>query len=173
MELRNSLNLARRQQNIPQLLHILRIHSFRNIAGIMNPELFTKCYIGTKKLINEFKNELNLAYRLIKETEQIQLPKKVKLVKKMYLWILIIKIEFFSEVRHSYGRTALCLSGGAILGLYHFGVIKALYEQDLLPRIVTGSSAGSLVAALICSKPYEELPNVNINKFNTNNISRF
>lgn len=56
------------------------------------------------------------------------------------------------------GRTALLLSGGASLGKYHFGVIKALYEQDLLPRVIAGSSAGSLTAAIFCSYAYSELP---------------
>ena len=44
------------------------------------------------------------------------------------------KLEFFSEAKHAYGRTALLLSGGASLGFYHIGVIKALFEQNLLPR---------------------------------------
>ena len=39
------------------------------------------------------------------------------------------------------------LSGGALLGLYHFGVIKTLFEQDLLPRTISGSSMGSIMAA--------------------------
>lgn len=43
------------------------------------------------------------------------------------------------------------LSGGATFGKYHFGVIKALHEQDLLPKIICGSSAGAISAsALAC-----------------------
>lgn len=62
------------------------------------------------------------------------------------------KIQFFTETRHSYGHTALMLSGGATFGKFHFGVIQALYEQDLIPRIICGSSVGSLVcAAIACS----------------------
>ncbi len=34
---------------------------------------------------------------------------------------------------------------------------QALYEQDLLPRIISGSSVGSLVGALICVTPEDEL----------------
>jgi len=49
------------------------------------------------------------------------------------------------------------LSGGASMAVYHLGVIKALYEQDLLPRIISGSSAGSIVAAIICTRPYEQI----------------
>jgi Predicted esterase of the alpha-beta hydrolase superfamily len=43
------------------------------------------------------------------------------------------------------------LSGGAVLGYFHVGVLKALFEQGLLPSIISGSSAGSLVAAIVCS----------------------
>jgi len=35
-----------------------------------------------------------------------------------------VKLAFFNEMRHSYGRSALMLSGGAVLGLYHVGVVK-------------------------------------------------
>jgi TAG lipase/steryl ester hydrolase/phospholipase A2/LPA acyltransferase len=58
-------------------------------------------------------------------------------------------LEFFAETRHALGRTALLLSGGARLGTYHLGVIKCLREQALLPRIIAGSSAGSIFAALL------------------------
>ena len=35
--------------------------------------------------------------------------------------------------------------------------MKALYEQDLFPRIITGSSCGSIIAAIITSFKYSEL----------------
>ena len=38
------------------------------------------------------------------------------------------------------------------MGLYHYGAIKALYEENLLPRIIAGSSAGSLIACHIASR---------------------
>ena len=60
-----------------------------------------------------------------------------------------MKLTFFNETRHSYGRSALLLSGGAYLGYYHMGVAKSLYEQGMLPRVISGASAGSLMAAVI------------------------
>jgi len=68
-----------------------------------------------------------------------------------------VKLRFFAETRHSYGHTALMLSGGASFGKFHCGLIRALYEQDLMPRIIAGSSAGSMIAAAICCKPYDRL----------------
>jgi hypothetical protein len=59
------------------------------------------------------------------------------------------KLAFFTETRHAFGRSALLLSGGATLGLVHVGVIKALMSQQLLPRVISGSSAGSIVAAML------------------------
>ena len=45
-------------------------------------------------------------------------------------------------------RVGLALGGGAARGFAHIGVIQALEEAGLVPDLVTGTSAGSLVAAL-------------------------
>ena len=45
-------------------------------------------------------------------------------------------------------RIGLALGGGAARGFAHIGVIKALEAQGIHPDIVTGTSAGSVVAAL-------------------------
>ena len=50
------------------------------------------------------------------------------------------------------------LSGGAGLGKFHYGVIKALWEQDLLPRVICGTSIGSAIGASICVFKRDELP---------------
>jgi predicted acylesterase/phospholipase RssA len=57
----------------------------------------------------------------------------------------------------NYGRTALCLSGGATFAYYHFGVVKALLDTDLLPDVITGTSGGALVAALVATRTNDEL----------------
>ncbi len=48
-------------------------------------------------------------------------------------------------------RVGLALGGGAARGFAHIGVIQALEENGLLPDLVVGTSAGSLVAALWAS----------------------
>jgi NTE family protein len=45
-------------------------------------------------------------------------------------------------------KIGLALGGGAARGFAHIGVIKALESQGIVPEIVVGSSAGSLVGAL-------------------------
>lgn len=67
------------------------------------------------------------------------------------------KRDLFRRLYANYGRTALCLSGGATFAYYHFGVVKALLEEDLLPNIITGTSGGALVAALVATRTNEEL----------------
>ena len=66
-------------------------------------------------------------------------------------------LRLISEAHRSLGRTALCLSGGGALAMYHFGVIKVLLEEGLLPQVVSGTSGGSIVAAFISMFPEEEL----------------
>lgn len=67
------------------------------------------------------------------------------------------KRELFKSLHANYGRTALCLSGGATFAYYHLGVVKALLEEDLLPDVITGTSGGALVAGLVATRTNEEL----------------
>lgn len=48
-------------------------------------------------------------------------------------------------------KVALVLGGGAARGFAHIGVIKALEAQGIVPDMVVGTSAGSVVAALYAS----------------------
>lgn len=64
-------------------------------------------------------------------------------------------IEFLKGGRAAYGRSALCLSGGAAMGSYHFGHLQGLVETDCLPQIISGTSAGSAVGALVCTRTNE------------------
>lgn len=44
-----------------------------------------------------------------------------------------------------------------MMGNYHFGHIKALMEMDALPQILSGTSAGSAIAAFLCTRNDEEV----------------
>ena len=48
----------------------------------------------------------------------------------------------------------LALSGGAVRGLAHIGVIKALHEFGIKPAVVAGTSVGSIIGAAL-SAGYE------------------
>ncbi|MDO8383853.1 MAG: patatin-like phospholipase family protein [Microbacterium sp.] len=47
----------------------------------------------------------------------------------------------------SHRMLGLALGGGGALGAAHVGVLRALHEAGLAPRVVVGTSAGSLVGA--------------------------
>lgn len=80
--------------------------------------------------------------RLLVDTTQLPLEEKQTL---------------FKHLHANYGRTSLCLSGGGTFAYYHFGVAKALLEADLLPEVITGTSGGALVAAMVATRTNEEL----------------
>jgi predicted acylesterase/phospholipase RssA len=48
-------------------------------------------------------------------------------------------------------QVGLALSGGAVRGLAHIGVIKALDEVGIKPAVVTGTSVGSIIGAAIAA----------------------
>eukprot|EP00286_Rhodomonas_abbreviata_P017672 CAMPEP_0181319332 /NCGR_PEP_ID=MMETSP1101-20121128/17510_1 /TAXON_ID=46948 /ORGANISM="Rhodomonas abbreviata, Strain Caron Lab Isolate" /LENGTH=611 /DNA_ID=CAMNT_0023426915 /DNA_START=49 /DNA_END=1880 /DNA_ORIENTATION=+ len=122
----------------------LRAGMVRGLGGVGNPVLHTHAYVGTKRLIEEHTRQIIRLLQVLHDAPEDQLP-------------LERKLAFFAESRHALGKTALLLSGGASLGMYHFGVLKALHEHDLLPRVISGSSAGSIVAALVGVRTAAEL----------------
>ncbi|KAL1521049.1 hypothetical protein AB1Y20_022604 [Prymnesium parvum] len=67
------------------------------------------------------------------------------------------KLRFFSSAQLALGHTALCLSGGGSLAMYHMGVVRALLEQGLLPKVISGTSGGSIVAGFLTMRTDEEL----------------
>ncbi|KAK4042532.1 acyl transferase/acyl hydrolase/lysophospholipase [Parachaetomium inaequale] len=67
------------------------------------------------------------------------------------------KLDFIHDTRQGFGRSALVLQGGAIFGLCHLGVVKALLLQGLLPRIIVGTATGAMMAALVAVHPEEDL----------------
>lgn len=66
-------------------------------------------------------------------------------------------LESLVSLRRAYGRSALLLSGGATLGLKHLGVVKALHDNHALPRIISGTSVGSMIAAVTCCHTDQDL----------------
>lgn len=46
------------------------------------------------------------------------------------------------------GRLGVAFGGGGMRGMAHFGVLRTLYREGIVPYAVSGTSAGSMVAAL-------------------------
>lgn len=62
-------------------------------------------------------------------------------------------------------RSAFVLSGGVSLDALQVGMLRALYERDIIPDFFVGASAGALNAAFVTSRPQtvdtiDELANV-------------
>ncbi|CAF9903830.1 MAG: hypothetical protein GOMPHAMPRED_000568 [Gomphillus americanus] len=113
-----------------------------NFAGTENPRIYSETYYGTKNLIQEYIDELEESLKFLLKSSLLDVDEKYRLAKHMHT---------------NLGRTALCLSGGAAFAYYHFGVVKALLDSDLLPDIITGTSGGALVASLVGTRTNEEL----------------
>lgn len=70
------------------------------------------------------------------------------------------KLDFVHDTRQAFGRSALVFQGGAIFGLCHLGVAKALFLRGLLPRMIVGTGTGALMASLIATHAEEDLGKV-------------
>ena len=113
-----------------------------NFVGVENPRLYSETYLGTKDLVQTFVERIEQGLKTVLDSKRLSDSDKS---------------TFFKHLELNYGRTALCLSGGATFSYYHFGVIKALLDAGELPQIITGTSGGALVAALAATRTDEEL----------------
>ncbi|KAG0323811.1 hypothetical protein BGZ99_002481, partial [Dissophora globulifera] len=150
----SQLAKARESGDLGLMIFLLRTSLSRNLGNVGRPQLYAETIIGTKRLIEDYNSEVIRQLNIICDTESDDFS-------------LAAKLEFFTHTRQAFGRTALLLSGGATMGLMHIGVIKTLYESQLLPRIISGSSCGSIIAAILCTRTDEELPSIlQFDKFN-------
>lgn len=97
-----------RKKDIHGLQWLLRAELHRNIAGINNVQLY-ECHTGTKQLIEEYIDLVSKSCHLIRESDELSLEEKLK---------------FFRDTCHAFGRSALLLSGGGGLSMYHIGEYK-------------------------------------------------
>jgi predicted acylesterase/phospholipase RssA len=127
---------------IEELRTLLEACVKNNFAGVENPRIYSETYSGTKDLVQEYIDEVHACIELVQNSKQIDNDAKYQL---------------FKHLDTNFGRTALCLSGGATFAYYHFGVVKALLDNGVLPEIITGTSGGALVAGLVATRTDEEL----------------
>jgi NTE family protein len=115
-----------------------------NMGGMGRGSLYRRAKAGTKRLIEQYIAEIDDALRFLADLDS----KEIDVQQKM---------DFFYRANICFGRSALMLSGGGVLGFYHLGVVKTLLEQKLLPRVISGSSAGSLVAGVVGTHTDQQL----------------
>jgi TAG lipase/steryl ester hydrolase/phospholipase A2/LPA acyltransferase len=68
-----------------------------------------------------------------------------------------VKCRLFEDAAATFGRSGLLLSGGATLGFHHLGVIKALFDQDLLPDVISGASTGAMIGGGLAVRTNDEI----------------
>ena len=149
----NAMRQARLDNNYKLLLYYIRTTWVRNLGNMGDSNLYRHSYVGTKKLIEEYIQEcqVSLTYLVEQQHQHQQQNKGEKFdLDDRYLLGMLI------QTRKNIGRTALVLSGGSTFGIFHIGVLATLFEANLLPRIISGSSAGSIMASIICSHTNEE-----------------
>ncbi|MBL4674096.1 MAG: DUF3336 domain-containing protein [Arenicella sp.] len=118
-----------------------------NLGGMGNSSLYNKAKFGTKQLIVDYVDEVSSAL------EYLAKP-KLKGVSMRE------KIDFFNRAHLCFGQSALMFSGSGTFLFFHVGVLKALWEQDLIPDVISGSSGGALIAAVAGSRKSEQLGEV-------------
>ncbi len=138
------LRRLRKQKDYDQLIFRLREELHGNIGNMANPALYQQARTGTKFLINQYLDEVTASLKLLCESNVRSLP-------------LMRKRRFLKRTARGFGRSSLMLSGGASLGLFHLGVIEELIAEGILPRVISGSSAGSIIAGILATHTDEEL----------------
>lgn len=135
------IKAARKRGDGNALMSILHEGIHGNLGNFATPKLAQHAKLGTKQLIEAFLSQVCEALSFIYHADE----REIDFAKKL---------SFFEDTSHAYGQSCLMLSGGAGLGFFHAGVVKTLQENDLIPNVVSGSSAGSIIAALIgtCSE---------------------
>lgn len=140
-------NISRMTHNndIFSLIYRLRGGLGRAKFSMQHEGMYTRALSGTKHITTKYIDTVCEALDSIADTPQHgKIP-------------LAVRLAFFRETRRAFGRTALLLSGGAYLGYYHMGLATALYKHGMLPKVMSGASAGSLMVANLGTRSEEEL----------------
>lgn len=134
----------RRTRDMDALRDFLETSLHRNLGDLSDPALYTYAHGGTKRLIEDYLDEVEVTLTWLCDDPIPGYPDEAKL-------------GVAREAARVFGRSALLLSGGGALGLFHLGVVKALWEHDLLPMVISGASMGAIVAGGVCVRNDDEL----------------
>eukprot|EP00216_Chloropicon_sp_CCMP2111_P000551 CAMPEP_0198234390 /NCGR_PEP_ID=MMETSP1446-20131203/423_1 /TAXON_ID=1461542 ORGANISM="Unidentified sp, Strain CCMP2111" /NCGR_SAMPLE_ID=MMETSP1446 /ASSEMBLY_ACC=CAM_ASM_001112 /LENGTH=673 /DNA_ID=CAMNT_0043915167 /DNA_START=166 /DNA_END=2187 /DNA_ORIENTATION=+ len=137
------LRKIREQGDVGEMVYALRADMLRDLGNMTNKELY--------------KDKTTVPQPILDYIEEVELQLQYITHYEFPDFTVEDKIEFLRETRHAFGRTAVVLSGGGALGTFHIGVLKALFVQNLLPRVFSGSSVGSLICAMVCTRSDAEL----------------
>lgn len=126
------------------LLYTLNEGIHGNMDGMANDALWHEARFGTKQLVHDYVDAV------VRAVEHLADPAVDAISFEE-------KRDFFRRALHCYGCSALLMSGSGAFLFFHAGVVKALWSEGLLPTIISGSSGGSVVGALVCTHRDEDL----------------
>ncbi|KAE8888864.1 hypothetical protein PF005_g19307 [Phytophthora fragariae] len=132
--------------NVDELRYIVASVVMRDELGVDSPSLHLECNSGTKTAITKYNALVIRALDTLAGISDDKFPHAEK-------------VRLFRRMKQSFGSTALCLSGGGSIAMYHMGVIRALLDANVLPNVISGSSGGSITAAFTACRTNEELLN--------------
>ena len=115
-----------------------------NLGGMGRASLYQKAKFGTKHLIENYTDEVTSSLEHLAQPR----VKGVSIEQKM---------DFFQRASLCFGRSALLMSGAGTYLFFHVGVVKALWEQDLIPEVLSGASGGAFVAGVVGTRPKDQL----------------
>ena len=127
------------------LLFVLNEGVHGNMDGIASAGLWGHAKFGTKGLVEEYVEAVVDALVHISAVSDDRISQSEK-------------ADFFCRVSRCHGSSAFLMSGSGSLLFFHFGVAKALFQEGLLPTVISGSSGGSIAAGLLGCYNDRDLP---------------
>ena len=143
----DKLRRMRVERNIEGVLFALNEGIHGNLGGMGNEALYARAKSGTKQLVEDYIVEISEALEYLASPEVDDISFEAKL-------------EFFTRAQECFGQSALMLSGSGSLLYFHIGVVLALAEQNLIPKVISGSSGGAFIGSMLCSHTNDELERV-------------
>lgn len=143
------LEEARVSCDVGRMIFLIRTSLSRDLGNMRNDSLYRHSHVGTKNLIDQY---ITTALDTISSLAELSVKGRCDGLELKYI------LDQLLAARQAFGRSALLFSGGATFGMNHIGVLKALWQAKLLPRIISGASAGSIVCAVFCTRTDDELP---------------
>lgn len=127
-----------------QLVAYMQESLHRTLGELVDPNLYNVALAGTKFLIRDYLDQIEktLNYLCDEDFPELSFGQKRLL---------------FKHATRNFGCSALMLSGGGAFGIYHLGIIKTLLQHQVLPRVISGTSMGAIVAGVVGTHTDDEL----------------
>lgn len=137
------LKMLRLQADFPGILFALNEGIHGNMGGMGKSVLYEQANVGTKELIEKYIEEVATNLELLSRP-RANIDEEERLA-------------FLDRASHCFGASALMMSGSGTLAYFHLGVAYALWRENLIPNVISGSSGGSLIGSILATHTDAEL----------------